>query len=118
MKWKVDYMPAKWSGGKIGTEQAYVEMSGFSFLPEAKFWVGQRRLRIQDVHIVDNFLMNYGDNQGAGVTDISVGGMKLGLGVFTGDKFDNSLPDNVKAHRINADLSDIDTNPGASCACC
>ena len=112
VKWKVDYMPAKWSGGKIGTEQAYVEMSGFSFLPEAKFWVGQRRLRIQDVHIVDNFLMNYGDNQGAGVTDIPVGGMKLGLGVFTGDKFDNSLPDNVKAHRINADLSDIDTNPG------
>ena len=38
--------------------------------PEAKFWAGQRRLRIQDVHIVDNFLMNYGDNQGAGVTDI------------------------------------------------
>ncbi len=112
VKWKVDYMPAKWNSGKIGTEQAYVEMSGFSFLPEAKFWAGQRRLRIQDVHIVDNFLMNYGDNQGAGVTDIPVGGMKLGLGVFTGDKFDNSLPDNVKAHRINADLSDINTNPG------
>ncbi|MGP1629254.1 MAG: carbohydrate porin [Giesbergeria sp.] len=112
VKWKVNYMPAKWGSGDIGTEQAYVEMGGFAFAPEAKFWVGQRRLRIQDVHVVDNFLMNYGDNQGGGVTDIPVGGMKLGVGVFTGDKFDNHLPAGVKAHRINADLSEINTNPG------
>lgn len=112
VKWKVNYMPAKWGSGDISTEQAFVEMSGFSFSPEAKFWVGQRRLRIQDVHIVDYFLLNYGDNIGAGVTDVPVGGMKLGLGVFTGDKFDGGLPNNVKAHRINADLSEINTNPG------
>lgn len=112
IQWKVNYMPAKWGSGDISTEQAYVEMSGFSFSPEAKFWVGQRRLRIQDVHIVDYFLMNYGDNIGAGVTDIPVGGMKLGVGVFTGDKFDGNLPNNVKAQRINADLSEINTNPG------
>ena len=114
IKWKIDYMPAKWNSGAISTEQAYVEMSGFSFAPEAKFWVGQRRLRIQDVHIVDYFLMNYGDNQGAGVTDVPLGGggAKLGIGVFTGDKFDAQLPKGVKAHRINADISDIQTNPG------
>lgn len=112
IKWKVNYMPAKWGSGDISTEQAYVEMSGFSFSPEAKFWAGQRRLRIQDVHIVDYFLLNYGDNIGAGVTDIPVGGMKLGLGVFTGDKFDGNLPNDVKAHRFNADLSEINTNPG------
>lgn len=112
IQWKVNYMPAKWGSGDITTEQAYVEMSGFSFAPEAKFWAGQRRLRIQDVHIVDYFLMNYGDNQGAGVTDIPVGGMKLGVGVFTGDKFDHNLPDSAKARRINADLSEINTNPG------
>jgi maltoporin len=112
IKWKVNYMPAKWGSGDISTEQAFVEMSGFSFAPEAKFWAGQRRLRIQDVHIVDNFLMNYGDNQGAGVTDIPIGGMKLGVGVFTGDKFDSNQPANVKARRINADLSEISTNPG------
>ncbi|WP_298210219.1 carbohydrate porin [Acidovorax sp.] len=112
VKWKVNYMPAKWGSGDVGTEQAYVEMSGFSFSPEAKFWAGQRRLRIQDVHIVDYFLMNYGDNQGAGVTDIPIGSMKLGVGVFTGDKFDGNLPNNVKARRINADLSEINTNPG------
>lgn len=70
IKWKVHYMPVKWGSGDVGTDQAYVEMTGFDFAPEAKFWAGQRRLRIQDVHIVDNFLMNYGDNQGAGVTDI------------------------------------------------
>lgn len=112
VKWKVNYMPAKWGSGDVGTEQAYVEMSGLSFSPDAKFWAGQRRLRIQDVHIVDNFLMNYGDNQGAGVTDIPLGGAKLGVGVFTGDKFDNHLPSNVKAHRVNADISEINTNPG------
>lgn len=112
VKWKVNYMPAKWNSGSVGTEQAYVEMSGLSFAPEAKFWAGQRRLRIQDVHIVDNFLMGYGDNQGAGVTDVAVGGAKLGLGIFTGDKFDASLPAGVKATRFNADISEINTNPG------
>jgi len=112
VKWKVNYMPAKWGSGDISTEQAYVEMSGLAFSPEAKFWAGQRRLRIQDVHIVDYFLMNYGDNQGAGVTDIPLGGAKLGVGVFTGDKFDSHLPSNVKAHRVNADISEINTNPG------
>lgn len=114
LKWKINYMPAKWGSGDISTEQAYVEMSGFSFAPEAKFWAGQRRLRIQDVHIVDYFLMNYGDNQGAGVTDVPLGasGAKLGLGVFSGDKFDKQLPNGVKAHRFNADFSDIQTNPG------
>ena len=44
VKFKVNYMPAKWGSGDISTEQAYVEMSGFSFSPEAKFWAGQRRL--------------------------------------------------------------------------
>ncbi len=114
LKWKVQYMPSKWGSGSVGTEQFFVEMSGLSFAPEAKIWAGQRRLRIQDVHIVDNFLMNYGDNQGAGVTDISLGGAKLGLGVFSGDKFDASLPTGVKATRLNADISEINTNPGGT----
>jgi len=112
MKWKVHYMPVKWNSGAVGTDQAYVEMSGLSFAPEAKIWAGQRRLRIQDVHIVDNFLMNYGDNQGAGVTDIGIGGAKLGIGVFSGAKFDTALPVGVKATRMNADFSEIKTNEG------
>jgi maltoporin len=111
-KFKVAYMPAKWNSGSVSTEQAYVEVSGLDFSPEAKFWVGQRRLRIQDVHIVDNFLLNYGDYQGAGVTNVPVGGMRLGVGVFTGDRFDNPLPAGVKANRVNLDLSEIATNAG------
>lgn len=110
VKWKVHYMPTKWADGDFGTNQAYVEMSGLSFAPEAKVWAGQRRLRIQDVHIVDTFLMNYGDSQGAGVTDINVAGAKLGLGVFTGDTFDKLMPTGVKASRLNADISEIRTN--------
>ncbi len=110
--YRVEYMPSKWNSGNVGTEQAYVEISGMGFAPEAKFWVGQRRLRIQDVHIVDYFLMNYGDNQGAGVTDIPLGGAKLGLGFFTGDKFDTAAPTGVNATRFNADISEINTNPG------
>jgi maltoporin len=111
-KVKVDYMPSKWNSGAFSTEQAYVEVSGLGISPEAKFWAGQRRLRIQDVHIVDNFLLNYGDNQGAGVVDIPVGGAKLGFGVFTGDKFDAQLPAGVKANRLNAEVYDIATNEG------
>ena len=110
--YKIEYMPAKWNSGNVGTEQAFVEISGMGFAPEAKFWVGQRRLRIQDVHIVDYFLLNYGDNQGAGVTDIPIGGAKLGLGVFTGDKFDTAAPTGVNATRFNADISEIGINPG------
>ena len=110
--YKVQYMPAKWNSGSVGTDQAFVEISGLSFAPEAKFWAGQRRLRIQDVHIVDYFLLNYGDNQGAGVTDIPIGGAKLGFGLFTGDKFDAPAAKGVNATRINADISEIAINPG------
>ncbi len=111
INWKIHYMPAKWNGGNVGTEQAFVEMGGFSFAPEAKFWVGQRRLRLQDVHITDYILLNYGDNQGAGVTDIALGGgAKLGLGIFTGEKFDTAMKPGVEATRFNADISDINTN--------
>lgn len=112
VNWKVHYMPGKWGSGSVSTNQAYVEMSGLSFAPQAKFWAGQKRLRIQDVHIVDNFLMNYGDYQGAGVTDIGLGGAKLGVGVFTGDTFDQKMAAGTKATRINADISEIATNPG------
>lgn len=111
-KVKVNYMPAKWNSGSVGTEQAFVEVSGLTFAPEAKFWVGQRRLRIQDIHIIDHFLLNYGDYQGGGVTDIPVAGAKLGVGVFSGDRFDNQLPDGVRATRLNAHVYDIATNPG------
>jgi maltoporin len=111
-KYRIEYMPSKWGSGAVGTEQAYVEITGMSFSPEAKVWAGQRRLRIQDVHIVDNFLLNYGDNQGVGFTNVPLGGIRLGIGLFSGEKFDTPMPNGVKANRLNADFSDIQTNPG------
>lgn len=112
VKYKLDYMPTKWNSGNVGTEQAFVEMSGLGFAPEAKIWAGQRRLRIQDVHIVDHFLMDYGVNQGSGFTDLSVGSMKLGAALQTGDTFDAKMISGTSANKLNVDLSEINTNPG------
>ncbi len=117
VKWKLGYMPQTYSGNTGGvngynTQQAYVEMTGLDIAPEAKFWGGQRRLRIQDVHIVDNFLMDYGMNYGAGMTDLNLGPAKLGVGVFNSGS-SNSNGSNLanNARRINVDLSEIHTNP-------
>jgi maltoporin len=112
IKYKVHYMPSKWKDGELSTNQAFVEMSGLSFAPEAKFWAGQRRLRIQDVHIVDKFLMDYGDTQGAGVTGVNLGAVKLGVGVFTGDTFDKQMVKGTSAKKLNVDVSDIQVNEG------
>ena len=112
VKYKLDYMPTKWNSGNVGTEQAFVEMSGLSFAPEAKIWAGQRRLRIQDVHIVDHFLMDYGVNQGAGFTDLSVGGFKVGAALQTGDTFDAKMTAGTSANKLNVDISEINTNAG------
>jgi maltoporin len=112
VKYKLDYMPTKWGSGNVGTEQAFVEVSGLSFAPEAKIWAGQRRLRIQDIHIVDHFLMDYGVNQGAGVTDLAVGGVKVGAALQTGDTFDKKMENGTSANKFNLDVSEINTNPG------
>jgi maltoporin len=111
MKWSVDYMPTVWNGTNY-TQQAYAEMTGLDFAPAAKFWAGQRRLRIQDVHINDHFFMDYGINFGAGMTDYSLGFAKLGLGVFNGGSEDNHNSTANNARRINVDLSDIKINEG------
>jgi maltoporin len=110
-KFGVLYMPAVW-GGKQVTAQAFATMTGLDIAPEAKFWAGQRRLRIQDVHVVDRFMLDYGDNTGAGVTDLNLGFAKLGVGVFTGGTFDNDSSAVNNASRINVDLSEIRTNSG------
>ena len=111
LKWSVDYMPTVWNG-VTGTDQAYAEMSGLDFAPEAKFWAGQRRLRIQDVHIVDKFFMDYGLNTGAGVTNVNLGFARLGAGIFTGGSINNKNSTQNNARRFNLDLSDIHSNEG------
>ncbi|MFA6203738.1 carbohydrate porin [Gallionella capsiferriformans] len=107
------YMPAMWNG-QSSNAQGYTSISGLSLAPEAKFWVGQRRLRIQDVHIVDRFLMDYGDNIGAGMTDMSLGFAKLGMGVFSSSTLDKSSSSPNGASRINLDLSEISVNQGGA----
>jgi maltoporin len=110
MKWSMDYMPTVWNGS-FGANQAYAEMTGLDFAPAAKFWAGQRRLRIQDVHIVDHFFMDYGINFGAGMTDYNLGFAKLGVGVFNGGSLDNKNSSINNARRVNLDLSEIQSNP-------
>jgi maltoporin len=108
------YMPTIFNGTN-GTAEGYVTFSGLSFAPEVEFWAGQRRLRIQDVHIVNNFFADYGDNIGAGFTGLKLGNFaKLGASVFTGDSIDNKVSDPDRARRLSVDLSGIQTNPGGS----
>lgn len=114
VKYKFGYMPNKWGTSNIGTVQAFGEISGLAVAPEAKFWVGQRRLRVQDVHVVDHFLMNSGEYQGAGVMDLNVGKAKVGLTVSSGDTFDNKLAAGASASKINLDVGGIETNAGGT----
>jgi maltoporin len=113
MKYGAYYMPAMWNGDH-STVEAYGTFSGLSFAPEAVFWGGQRRLRIQDVHIVDKFFADYGDNLGAGFTGMMLGPVKLGVGLFTGDSIDNKRSNPNRARRLSVDVSGIETNPGGS----
>ncbi len=105
------YMPTVW-GGNYGTAQGYVAMSGFGFAPEAQFWVGQNRLRLKEIHIVDSFVIDYGDNTGVGMTGLDLGGAKLGVGLFNSGTFDYSHVTPNNAMRLGIDLSDIATNEG------
>jgi maltoporin len=113
LKFGAFYMPTVWNGDH-STVDAYGTLSGLSFAPEAVFWGGQRRLRLQDVHIVDKFFADYGDNLGAGFTGMKLGPVKLGVGLFTGDSIDNKVSDPNRARRLNVDVSGIETSPGGS----
>ena len=78
-----------WEGD--GTKQIYADVSGLSFMPEASFWAGQRYHRIQDVHIIDDWLMEDGDNYGAGVDGIKLGSLgSLNIAVYTEGNTDSS----------------------------
>jgi len=107
------FMPSDYNGS-YQTKQVYADVTGLSFAPEASFWAGQRYHRIEDIHILDHFLMQDGDNYGAGIDGIAVGQGKLNLSVSssgsTGNS--NSMPNN--AHRANFQLLDVPLNPGGS----
>jgi maltoporin len=110
------YSPATESNANFGVEQAYVEMKGIDFAPQALFWMGKRRDR-DDVHIVDTFFTNM-SGVGAGVENIDVGFGKFG---FAGYKADtpasevdgvlNTSAGNNGVGRLHAQLYDIPVNP-------
>ena len=112
MKWGTYYMPKVYNGDS-GTAQAYTEISGLSFAPELSFWAGQRYHRIQDIHIVDNWLMEDGDNYGAGVDGFGLGGgAKLNVALHTQGNADNHNSDTNNGRRFNFQVVDIPVNPG------
>ncbi|KQP20587.1 carbohydrate porin [Pseudorhodoferax sp. Leaf267] len=113
LKWGVFYMP-KIYNGDTGTAQAYATMTGI-FDNSATLWAGQRFHRIQDVHIVDNWVMEDGDNYGAGIDDIPMFGVgTLNVALHTSDSFDNKAGNVNDAKRVNLQWRKIPTNPGGS----
>lgn len=113
LKWSAYYMPTVWNGNN-GTAQAYATMQGLDFAPEVVFWAGQRRQRLQDVHIADKFFADLGDNYGAGFTNMKIGSAKLGVSLYTSGSVDNKNTNFNNARRLSFDLSEIPTNPGGT----
>ena len=103
------FMPNNYNG-TTGTAQAYMDVTGLDFLPEASFWAGQRWHRIQDIHIVDHFVMRDGDNYGAGVDGIPLAGGKLNIAAYTEGSLGNANANTNNGRRINIQLRDLPVN--------
>lgn len=113
LKWGVFYMPKIYNGDS-GTAQAYATMTGI-FGNSATLWAGQRFHRIQDVHILDNWVMEDGDNYGAGIDDIPMFGLgTLNVALHNSDSFDNEAGNPNNAKRLNVQWRKIPTNPGGT----
>ncbi|MDE1715194.1 carbohydrate porin, partial (plasmid) [Chromobacterium amazonense] len=85
-----------------------------AFAPNLTLWAGQRYHRIQDIHILDNWLMQDGDNYGAGVDGIAVGQARLNLSVSSSGSYANDNASLNNARRANFQLTGIATNPGGT----
>ncbi len=98
-----------------GTKQVYADIAGLAFAPELSFWGGQRYHRIQDVHIIDDWLMEDGDNFGAGVDNIKLGSMggTLNIAVYNEGNTDNSKTTS-NGKRLNVQLRDLVVGPGGT----
>ncbi len=108
----IHYMPQVYNGD-YRTAQAYTTLTGLSFAPALTFWAGQRYRRLADIHIVDHFLMEDGDNYGAGVDGIRLGRLgKLNLALHSSDSIANKATNPNNARRLNLQWTDIPVNPG------
>jgi maltoporin len=94
-------------GSGFNFEQAFAEVSGVDVLPEASFWIGKRRGRRGDVHIVDWFFTDM-KGVGGGVSNITLGSGKLGLAYYKTDGDAQVKPGN----RLNLEVLGLDSNPG------
>lgn len=83
-----------------------------SFAPELTFWAGQRFHRIADIHIVDNWLAQDGDNYGAGVDGFKIGSGALNISASTDGNMDNKNTSFNNAKRVNLQLINLVVNPG------
>ena len=101
------YNPGTDTGSaSVGINQMYVEGKGYDIAPEQTFWIGKRFYGRADVHIVDTFYVNL-SGVGAGVDGIKLGDAKMNLAYFRTDGA-AAQP----GTRLNADFTDIATNPG------
>jgi maltoporin len=89
------FVSLKGGSGDIALRQVWVGAKGFSFLPGAQFWIGNRYYKRHDVHMTDFFYWDP-SGEGAGVEDIDLGFGKLSLAVFqsgNGDRRNGWRPD-------------------------
>jgi len=112
LKWGVYWMPTVYNGDTSNTAQVYSDVTGFDFAPGATFWGGQRYHRIQDVYIIDNWVMEDGDNYGFGVDDVNVGAGRLNVAAYTEGNSKNRNANGNNAKRLNLQWHDIPVNPG------
>lgn len=98
-----DILHASW-----GLAQLFVETRGWSFAPEASFWVGKRFYARSEVHIVD-VKFTQEDGVGAGIKDIRLGPGDLALAVFH-DEGDGRTP----ALRWNIEYGKLPLNTGGT----
>ncbi|MBS0340582.1 MAG: carbohydrate porin [Proteobacteria bacterium] len=111
----VYWMPYLYNAQSVnahGTKQIYADIKGLSFAPDASFWGGQRYHRVQDVHIIDDWLMEDGDNFGAGVDGIKLGSLgTLNIAAYTEGTTDDSTSTS-NANRLNFQWRDIPLGQG------
>lgn len=103
------YMPSIYNGQR-GTAQAYVALSGIAG-SSATLWAGQRYHRIQDVHILDKWILEDGDNYGVGIDGIALGGLgRLNAAIYMADSIDSKARNANNARRLNLQWQDIPTS--------
>jgi maltoporin len=111
LKLGVHYMPKVYNGTP-GTAQGYVDISGLDALPGATLWAGQRYHRLEDIHILDRWVMEDGDNFGVGVDNVKLGPGKLNLGVYAAGTFDDHGANTNNARRVSFQWHGLSSNPG------